>query len=143
MDAVDYMAARFNKIISEVNQAGGRPNMLPEYDRAIFHLLSIRCEIDVNGFDSVFDQLLTENELLFSVGVLELLEFNTLAAAFRRAHSILREKGFYDQCSRTVDEYNLPDGSGILATIEQTVADDGGLWMLDGKLIEMIPEEAK
>jgi hypothetical protein len=83
MDAFDYIAARFNKIISDVNETGGRPDLLPEYDRAIFHLLSIRCEIDINGFDSVFDQLLTEDELLFSVGVLERLEFNTLATAFR------------------------------------------------------------
>lgn len=143
MDPIDYIAARFEKIIADVSETGGRPDSLPDYDRAIFHLLSIRCEIDINGFDSVFDQLLTQDELLFSIGVLERLEFNTLAAAFRQAHAILRDKGFYGERSRMVHEYKLPDGSGILDTIEQTVADDGGLWMLDDKLIELIPEEAK
>jgi hypothetical protein len=143
MDPIDYIAARFNRIISDVNEMGGRPDSLPEYDRAIFHLLSIRCEIDINGFESVFDQLLTEDELLFSVCVLEQLEFNTLATAFRQAHSILRDSGFYNQRSGIAHENKLPDGSGILDPIEQTVADDGGLWMLDDKLIELIPEEAK
>ncbi len=143
MDATDYIAARFNRIISAVNEPGGRPDLLPEYDRAIFHLLSIRCQIDINGFDSVFDQLLTEDELLFSIGVLEQLEFTALATAFRKAHSILHDRGFYNQHSGNVHENKLPDGSGILAAIEQTVADDGGLWMIDDKLIELIPEEAK
>ena len=33
--------------------------------------------------------------------------------------------------------------SGILDHVEQAVADDGGLWMLDEKLMELIPDEAK
>ena len=100
MDPIEYIAARFEKIIAAANETGGRPDSLPDYDRAIFYLLSIRCEIDMNGFDSVFDQLLTEPELLFSIGVLERLGFNTLADAFRQAHSILRDNGFYGDDSK-------------------------------------------
>ena len=143
MDPIDYIAARFETIIADVNESGGRPGSLPDYDRAIFYLLSIRCEIDINGFDSVFQQLLTEDELLFCIDVLERLEFNTLADAFRQAHSILRDNGFYGDDSKMVHEYELLDGSGILDKVEQSVADDGGLWMLDDKLIELIPDEAK
>jgi hypothetical protein len=139
MSPSKYIADRFEKILETVRENGGNAQLLPDYDRAIFHLICIRCEIDINGFESVFDQLLTEDDLLFSIEALAKIESYELAGSFRQVHIQLRSIGFYEDPTISLDEHRLPDGSGMLDKYEATIVKDQELWEIDAKLLELIP----
>ena len=143
MSPSKYIADRFEKLLETVRENGGNAQLLPDYDRAIFHLICIRCEIDINGFESVFDQLLTEDDLLFSIEALAKIEAYELAGSFRQVHIQLRSIGFYQDPTISLEEHRLPDGSGLLDIYEVLIAKDQALWKIDEKLLDLIPYESR
>ncbi|MCA8993294.1 MAG: hypothetical protein KDA88_14995 [Planctomycetaceae bacterium] len=96
----------------------------------------------MNGFDSVFDQLLTENELLFLIDALNELGAAQLASSFDEAHTRLRSAGFFDNDSMMVSDLGLGE-TGFLDDIERDIRKNDSLWDLDASLVGLIPTDAR
>jgi len=136
MDDYEIIADRFNDIITRCDPAG-RPSGLPHAERVIYYIVAVRCEMDMNGFESVFDQLLSRNELETFVGFLAELDERDLALAFRDARELLDQVRFFDQ--PTVATYDLPQMiQRALEKIEERVRKTERLWALDTKMATLI-----
>ncbi|QDU93905.1 DMP19 family protein [Lignipirellula cremea] len=143
MDVSQQLARYYDSLIERCNRdPSARPNNLPKHDQIIYYVISTRCEMDMNGFDSVFDQLLTENELRLLVDALNELGAGTLAESFNQAHSRLRDAGFFGDDSMMVSDLDNDD-FGFLDDIEDDIRKNDSLWDLDDRLAELIPTNAK
>ena len=143
MDAPTRVAAYFEDLIERCNRSGqGRPTSLPAHDQYIFYVISTRCEMDINGFGSVFDQLLEESEISVLITALNELGCTTLSDAFSTAHDRLAEAGFFDDDEMMVCDLAMENG-GFLDDIEETVRNSNLMWDLDNSLAKLLPEEAK
>jgi hypothetical protein len=143
MDAPTSVAAYFEELIERCNRSGqGRPTALPQNDQYIFYVISTRCEMDINGFESVFDQLLEESEISVLINAFNELGCTTLAEAFSTARSRLAGAGFFDDEEMMVIDLATDEG-GFLDDIEETVRNSNLLWELDDSLAELLPDEAK
>lgn len=136
MDASSQIADRFSEISEKCGESA-RPTDLPENDRIIWYVVATRSEMDMGGFESVFDQLLTEDELLFLIASLERLGEPKLASTFRRVHGALKQAGFYDAPGRMCHEFG-PKLEAVLAKAEAFLQDDQCLWELDPKLAALL-----
>ena len=143
MDASARLANYYEKLIERCNQnPSARPDNLPKRDRIIYYVISTRCEIDINGFDAVFDQLLSENELTFLIETLNELEATELAGLFESALKRLKAAGFFDEEGMCVSELDPSPSIGFLDDIEALILENDELWELDEKLAELIPTQA-
>lgn len=143
MDASQKLAEYFDTVVERCNgDPSGRPIHLPKHDQIIYYVISTRCEMDMNGFDSVFDQLLTENELCLLINALNQLGAPQLAGSFDQARLRLRNAGFFDSDSTTVSDLG-EDDIGFLDDIERDIRNNDSLWGLDERLAELIPMNAK
>jgi hypothetical protein len=140
-DSSTVVAERFDRILAEMRAKEiPRPDGFADNDRAIYYIVSTRCEIDMNGFDSVFDQLLTEPELEFLVACLTRLNSTTLATGFSRAITELHKVHFFDDHDdddNMVSDYDRSDGTGVLDTIESEIEACDDFWVLDDALAAM------
>lgn len=59
MDCGTIIAERYNYII-ENKASSNNTNELRFIDKSIFYIVSLRCEIDINGNASIFEQLFDE-----------------------------------------------------------------------------------
>ena len=143
MDASQQLAQYFELLIERCNlDPSARPYNLPRHDQIIFYVISTRCEMDMNGFDSIFDQLLTEHELRLLIDALHELGADELAESFRQAHARLEDAGFFADDSMTVSDLDN-DKSGFLDDIEADIREHDSLWDLDERLVELIPTNPK
>ncbi|HUG70603.1 MAG TPA: hypothetical protein VMM76_22835 [Pirellulaceae bacterium] len=143
MDASQQVAEYFEALIERCNRdPSARPTNLPKNDQIVYYVISTRCEMDINGFDSVFDQLLTEPELQFLIDSLNELGALRLADLFHRAHSRLQHAGFFDDESTLVEDLDQGD-TEFLHDIEEEIRNNDSLWELDDRLAELIPNAAK
>jgi hypothetical protein len=143
MDASQKLAEYFDSVIERCNRdPSGRPINLPKHDQIIYYVISTRCEMDMNGFDSVFDQLLTENELCLLIEALNELGAPQLAGSFDQARARLRNAGFFAEDSLMVSDLDQ-DETGFLDDIEDDIRNNDSLWDLDERLAALIPTNAK
>ncbi len=143
MDPSDIIAQRCNEITARIgDRDDGRPVGLPDHDRIIYYVLSIRSELDFGGFESVFEQLLTEAELTFVIDALTNLQLVSLADAFRRTYQRLHDVGFYDGTYHAVQEFQNSDGTGLLDDIERELSDGDPLWAADEQLAKLLDKNA-
>jgi len=135
------VANHFQFIIERSRRdASGRPINMAKHDQVIYYVISTRCEMDINGFEAVFDQLLTETELLFLIQSLHDLGVPNLENAFERAHSRLQAAGFFEDGIMVCDLENTEDSkAGFLNDIEEEIRQDDALWKLDDVLLRLIP----
>jgi len=137
MELVEY----YDQIIERCNETeNARPDGLSHNDRIIFYVISVRCEIDINGLESVFDQLLSERELSFLIDALNELENPGLAKIFSEAHTRLKESGFYTDTEKSVSDLTPESESGLLDDLEERLQKNDELWELDEKLSSMMPK---
>ena len=143
MDASTRVAAYFEDLIERCNRNGqGRRTSLPERDQYIFYVLSTRCEMDINGFESVFDQLLEQSEITILITALNELGCTTLANEFATARDRLADVGFFDDEEMMVCDL-ATDSGGFLDDIEESVRTCNLMWELDDSLAKLLPDEAK
>ncbi len=135
MDSSAEVARRFEEILRRCG-ATGRPNRLPHGERVIYYIVSVRCEIDINGFDSVLDQLLTEDELDFVGASLEELNEENLAAAWRKIASLLKSVGHKPCGSSPVRSLPQAVRQQLAALAHEANAGDR-LWHLDERLAKL------
>lgn len=143
MDTKATLADYYQELVERTNcHPSGRPVDLSQNDRIIYYVISTRCEMDMNGFDSVFDQLLTEDELQFLIEALVELKSPVLANLFERARSRLKAAGFFDDEATMVSDLETLDGRGLLDDVEASLRENNTLWEMDEKLVRLIPKGA-
>ena len=135
MDADLIIAEHYRSIIDSVNSGGVAS--LSENDRMIWYIVSARCEKDMEGFESIFVQFVSEPEVAYLVDSLGMIDEPELAMLFDRAYQTLQQAGFYDQGSSSY--YQLGDSlRRQLKGIEDLIGDR--LWGLDDKLVRLIED---
>jgi len=133
--AAEIISDRFETISARCGPSG-RPTALPRNEQTIWYVVATRCDIDMGGFASVLDQLLTESELLFLVEVLAELGEPELSSAFQRTHVVLAHAGFYRGPSRMYQDLD-PSVQARLETIATSIEVNAGLWGLDDRLAQL------
>lgn len=137
-DPSAIVAERFDRIVADMAAKGlGRPDGFAENDRLIYYIVSTRCEMDMGGFNSVFDQLLTESELVYLINCFSRMHATSLADGFSRAHETLRTVQFFDDngdADNVVSDFERADGTGLLEAIESEIRAGEELWLLDNTL---------
>ena len=108
-------------------------------DEVVWHVVSTRCEIDMNGFASVFEQCLDRNDVAFLVAALEELEEPELARAFAAADRLLFDAGFNAARMNCAD---LPaDVQKRLSAIGASIVEGNRLWGIDAKVVRLLDRE--
>jgi hypothetical protein len=132
MDASFRIADEFDRLIA-IGLEGLHKCSFAE--RAVFWIVSTRCEIDMNGFSSVYEQLLGKEEGKVMVEGLRRIGEAGLAQAFERGMELLRGEGFYSHLNwgRVASDVREK-----VERIEDEVGDR--LWDLDEKLVRMLEE---
>ena len=120
-----------------------RDYQTPPQDRLIYLVVSVRCQMDMGGFNSAFDQLLRDEPTQqFFLDGLRKLDEPTLVDAFVRAHSRLKTAGSFDDPDLSVfdlEDENDEDERGFLADIASEIRER--LWDLDEKLCGLLPQK--
>jgi hypothetical protein len=129
MDPVDRIAEEFNRLIE------ARPKIYAE--QVVFFVVVARCEIDMAGFLSVFEQALDHEEVLILITGLRKLDAQVLAEEFSTALTLLETAGFYpDRDSRKLSS----SARDQVADIQGRIGDR--LWDLDAKLVALLSSTA-
>lgn len=102
----------------------------------MWYVVCTRCEIDLNGFESVFDQLVDEDGVAALIQSLELLDASRLAALFSEAAALLKSHRVFAEAKFCAD---LPESVRLrLTQIGEDVQRDDALWELDSALAKLI-----
>ena len=133
-DADLEIARRFEAIVARA--AGGEDiRTLPFQEQVVYYVVAVRSEADMNGFCSVFEQLLThESDVAFFVRVLRHLEENYLADDFVEIQRLLGHAGYFQDPTR--EFHALPaEVQERFKALERGVLSGDRLWDLDEKLL--------
>ena len=132
--ADERIAAYFEELIS-------RNYKTPTDDWIIYLVVAVRCQMDMGGFNSVFEQLLhDEHSLQFFLDSLRKLDEPILVDAFARAHSRLKVGGYFDDPDLNVFDLEDEDSEdAFLQNVAEEVRESNRLWELDEKLCQLIP----
>jgi hypothetical protein len=128
------VSRRFNEIIRRCDSKV-RPTSLPHVEQVVFYVVATRCEIDINGFASVFEQLLTATEARFLVRALNEIGASDLASCFQEAITEMEAAGFELGNDRMAN-YST-DLDSRIESIGQKVQQDERMWQLDPKLCQL------
>jgi hypothetical protein len=92
MDAPDHIVEEFDRLA-----ALGRTGVArrPAAERVVYYVVATRCEIDIDGFSSVYEQDLNAEELATLVDGLNQIDEKELAREFRLGFDLLKADGFY------------------------------------------------
>jgi hypothetical protein len=132
MDATDRIVEQFDRLV-----ALGRIGVAqrPAAERIIYYIVATRCEIDIDGFVSVYEQDLNPAELAILVDGLTQIGETELAGEFHRGFVLLKQHGFYEHMNwNKVSESVKAD----IEAIGERVGDR--LWALDQKLAALLDE---
>jgi len=93
MHATDRIVEEFNRLV-----ALGRGGVAkrPVAERIVYCVVATRCEIDIDGFASAYQQDLNPGELAILVDGLNRIGESELAGEFRRGFDLLKQDGFYE-----------------------------------------------
>jgi hypothetical protein len=137
MDADLFVAQHYQSIVDRVNSDG--VGSLSENDRVIWYVVSARCEKDMEGFESIFVQFVSEPELEDLIASIKYIDEPEVASLFEAAHQALRTAGFHDKDKPSY--YQLgPELKRKLGEIAGVLGDR--LWGLDEKLARLIDGNA-
>jgi hypothetical protein len=110
----------------------------PKAERILYYVVATRCEIDIDGYDSVFEQDLDAAEVAFLVDGLKRIGETELASEFQRGFESLDADGFYGHLNWN----NVSDSvKAEIVAIGQRVGDR--LWGLDEKLAALLDDGAE
>jgi hypothetical protein len=134
MNASDRIVEEFNRLVA-IGQ--DRIPDQPHAERVVYFVVATRCEIDMEGFASVFEQAFKPSELRILVEGLHSLGEKYLADEFARGFELLRLEGFYDHMN-----WNRVSAGAKqqIAQIGERIGDR--LWGLDEKLAALLDAEA-
>jgi hypothetical protein len=104
-------------------------------ERIVFYVVSTRCEIDINGFVSVYEQHLNSAELKELINGLQRIGEVELAANFRHGLKLLKADGFYEHMNW---DNVLPAIRTEIDSIGERIGQR--LWGLDAKLAALLDD---
>jgi hypothetical protein len=130
MDATDRIVVEFNRLTTP-----GRSGVAvqPRANQFVYYIVATRCEIDIDGFCSVFEQDLNPKELEVLIQGLNAIGEPELASEFMQGYELLNAEGFYGHTNWTMVSSIVKDQ---IAAIGDRVADR--LWALDDKLAAIL-----
>lgn len=135
MQPDERIAAYFEQLIQRDYKA-------PPTDYLIYLVVSVRCQMDMGGIGSAFDQLLRdESTLIFFLNGLRQLDELALVTAFSHAHARLKTAGYFDNPDLEVFDLEEEDDEDMfLQDIAEEIREHNRLWELDEKLCGLLPE---
>src|SRR5689334_5683059 len=94
MNPADRIGELFDRLL-----ALGRHAIVerPAAEQIVYYVVATRCEIDIDGFASVYEQALKPNELEILVGGLRQIGEDELAAHFLDGFELLKATAFYPE----------------------------------------------
>jgi hypothetical protein len=136
MHSEDMIAEKYDELLRRVKEIHSIQGFTTA-ERAVWFLVSIRCEIDINSFEDVFIQLLPLSEITEAIGYMDELGLNQVAELFQRAVDIL-EAHHFDY--RTTGYHGLPKQviSDIQEIGNEVQEKNYLLWEIDAKLCDML-----
>ena len=105
----------------------------PYAEQVLFLVVVSRCEADMAGFSSVFNQALTHSELRILIDGFRQLGKEKLALEFERGLNALEKEGFYKHLNWNKVQQSTRD---LIEEIGDRVGSE--LWDLDEKLVELL-----
>jgi len=132
MDATDRISEEFGRLVA---LGRGGVAKCAAAEQVVYYVVATRCEIDIDGFSSVYEQHLNPSEITILVDGLKAIDENELAAEFGRGFGLLNQNGFYEHLN-----WNQVS-SDVKAEID-VIGDRVGnrLWSLDDKLAMLLNE---
>jgi len=134
MDATDRIVEEIDRLV-----ALGRDGVAarPLSEQIVYYVVATRCEIDIDGFASVYEQDVNPAELEVLINGLRRIGEAELAADFRRGLELLEMDGFYTHMNW--NKVSLLVKAEIDAIGERV---DQRLWDLDEKLAALLDDDA-
>lgn len=130
MNATDRIVDEFNRLV-----AIGQERMpdQPFAERAIYFIVATRCEIDMEGFQSVYEQAFTLRELKILIEGLLSIGEPSLAEEFASGLALVEKDGFYSHLN----------WNRVSVTVKTRITEIGNrigdqLWDLDEKLVAIL-----
>lgn len=105
----------------------------PKAEQIIYYVVIARCEKDMAGFASIFEQSLTESELCVMIEGLRMLSEDELAELFQQVVQSLKQEGYYPLRDIRTMSKRVKD---IIAETGEQVGDR--LWDMDDKLVSLL-----
>jgi hypothetical protein len=134
MDATDRIVEEFNRLVALGRDGVARR---PAAERIVYYVVATRCEIDIDGFASVYQQDLNPAELAILVDGLNQVGEKELAREFGRGFDLLNADGFYGHMNwNRVSESVKAE----IDAIGERIGDR--LWGLDEKLATLLEDAA-
>ena len=93
MEATDRISEEFGRLVA-LGRGGVAKCAVAE--QVVYYVVATRCEIDIDGFSSVYEQDLNPSEITILVDGLNAIDENELAAEFGRGFRLLKQNGFYE-----------------------------------------------
>ncbi len=132
MNATDRIVHEFDRLVA-IGQ-----ERIPERsyaEQVVYFIVATRCEIDMEGFESVFEQAFKTAELKILIDGLRMLDESHLAAEFEYGLELLKQDGFYEHLN----------WKKVSALTKQRIAESGKrignqLWTLDEKLVAFLED---
>jgi hypothetical protein len=109
----------------------------PMPERMVYHIVATRCEIDIDGFSSVYKQDLNPDELKILIDGLNRIGEYFLASEFQRGYKLLDEDGFYNHLNWDLVS---PSVKSEIEAIGNVI--DQQLWSLDEKLVALLDSKS-
>lgn len=134
MTPADRIAKEFERL-SPLGRDGLKS--CPFAERMVFDVVSIRCASDIDGFASVYQQDLTEADLVAFVEGLRRMDESELADAFQGGYELLSKENFY---SHMVWGKVSDSTTAEIEEIGEAIGDR--LWNLDAKLVALLDDSA-
>ena len=125
-----------NRLVNEWTSKG-RISSFSEAEKAIWLLVTLRAELEMDGFESVFDQGLSREEVALTIIYLKKLGLSAIAASLEQAVVILEANAFYDSAGNIrLSTVDLPQQiQNELAALGQNITTGQELWQIDDRLV--------
>ena len=132
---------KFNELVKRYSQDSGTAHF-SEPEKIVWSVVCVRCEMDINGFASVFEQLISRDELTEFIGYLKQIGLDELSAYFQQIANILEEHSFYNESghARKMCFELPPEVVEIIDQIEDKVIEENELWGVDPTLCRLLNE---
>ncbi len=135
--AAEAVGRHYERVIQNCDPATGYPSAsVPWIDQVVYLLMVIRCDMDQDGFPTLFEERLNRDELQFIIGAFQQLDEPELAAEFQHALDAITNAHFeLARDGRLIDPPLLDQ----IYAIEKRVREIGRLWLIDEKLVNLLP----
>lgn len=146
--ADEIIAEKFSELVKRYSKDGELKNF-SEAEIAIWYLVSVRCKIDIDGFEEVFFVTLSKEELRLFVAMLYKLAALPIANYFDEIFQLLDKYNAWIHFTnaKTIGEASkffsdLPEiEKQRFEQLEDLIRDRDDLWNLDEKLLAWLIEE--